>query len=176
MWRTKLVGIVGCDKPQNGRSFRSADFSSQDGVINTSGVEFQTMTKGPYTKPSRLADVLALIQVLAFDPHAHRSESGINEELGQPDSSAQGWTALAKELLASVFGAGFVLGTIRTLWLVPRVGTRIAELLESPIMLVVITSTAPWGCSEFQRTSVAVYPRWYRMPCAVASHKCKNSC
>jgi hypothetical protein len=55
------------------------------------------MTKRPYTKPSRLADVLALIQVLAFDPHAHRSESGIIEELGQPDSAAQGWIALAKE-------------------------------------------------------------------------------
>lgn len=55
------------------------------------------MTKRPYTKFGRLADVLALIQVLAFDPHAHRSESGINEELGQPASSAQGWVALAKE-------------------------------------------------------------------------------
>jgi type IV secretory pathway TrbD component len=36
-----------------------------------------------------------------------------------------------------VFGAGFVLGTIRTLWVVPRVGTRKAELMETPIMLVV---------------------------------------
>jgi hypothetical protein len=38
---------------------------------------------------------------------------------------------------ALVFGAGFVLGTIRTLWVVPRVGTRMAELIETPIMLVV---------------------------------------
>jgi hypothetical protein len=38
---------------------------------------------------------------------------------------------------ALVFGAGFVLGTIRTLWVVPRVGTRTAELMETPIMLVV---------------------------------------
>ena len=29
---------------------------------------------------------------------------------------------------AFVFGAGFVLGIIRTLWVVPRVGTRMAEL------------------------------------------------
>jgi hypothetical protein len=36
-----------------------------------------------------------------------------------------------------VFGAGFVLGTIRTLWVVPRLGTRNAELMETPIMLVV---------------------------------------
>lgn len=55
------------------------------------------MTQRPYTKLGRLADVLALIQVLAFDPHAHRSESGISEELGQPASAAQGWIALAKE-------------------------------------------------------------------------------
>jgi type IV secretory pathway TrbD component len=36
-----------------------------------------------------------------------------------------------------VFGVGFVLGTIRKLWVVPRVGTRKAELMETPIMLVV---------------------------------------
>ena len=34
-----------------------------------------------------------------------------------------------------VFGAGFVLGVIRTLALVPRLGTRMAELLEVPIMI-----------------------------------------
>jgi len=38
---------------------------------------------------------------------------------------------------ALVFGAGFVLGTIRTLWAVSRFGTRMAELMETPIMLVV---------------------------------------
>jgi hypothetical protein len=45
---------------------------------------------------------------------------------------------------ALVFGAGFVLGLIRMLWVVPRVGTRIAELMESPIMLVVIIVAARW--------------------------------
>ena len=55
------------------------------------------MTKRPYTNHGRLSDVLALIQVLAFDPHTHRSESGIKEELGHPVSESQGWTALAKE-------------------------------------------------------------------------------
>ncbi|MEW5974794.1 MAG: hypothetical protein AB1898_03195 [Acidobacteriota bacterium] len=43
-----------------------------------------------------------------------------------------------------VFGAGFVLGPIRVLWLVPRVGTRIAELLEAPVMLAVIVLAARW--------------------------------
>ena len=45
---------------------------------------------------------------------------------------------------ALVFGAGFVLGTIRTLWVVQRVGTRKAELMETPIMLVVTIVAARW--------------------------------
>ena len=43
-----------------------------------------------------------------------------------------------------VFAAGFVLGTIRTLWVVPHVGMRMAELLEAPIMLVITISAARW--------------------------------
>ena len=45
---------------------------------------------------------------------------------------------------ALVFGAGFALGIPRTLWLVPRVGTRTAELLEMPIMLAVTILAARW--------------------------------
>lgn len=45
---------------------------------------------------------------------------------------------------AIVFGTGFVLGPIRVLWLVPRFGTRMAELMEMPIMLVVMTFSAQW--------------------------------
>jgi hypothetical protein len=45
---------------------------------------------------------------------------------------------------ALVFGAGFVLGPIRVLWVVPRVGTRAAELMEMPIMLAVIVVAARW--------------------------------
>ena len=43
---------------------------------------------------------------------------------------------------AIAFGVGFVLGTIRTLWLLPRLGARSAELLEMPVMLVVIMAAA----------------------------------
>lgn len=39
---------------------------------------------------------------------------------------------------AGVFAVGFLLGVIRTLWLVPAVGARNAELIEAPIMLLVI--------------------------------------
>jgi len=43
-----------------------------------------------------------------------------------------------------VFGAGFVLGPIRILWVVPRLGTRMAELMETPIMFVVTLVAARW--------------------------------
>jgi hypothetical protein len=45
---------------------------------------------------------------------------------------------------ALVFAVGFVLGTIRVLWLVPRMGQRAAELLEMPIMLMVVFLAGRW--------------------------------
>lgn len=45
---------------------------------------------------------------------------------------------------ALVFGAGFVLGSIRVLWVVPRFGERTAELMETPLMLVVTILAARW--------------------------------
>lgn len=41
-----------------------------------------------------------------------------------------------------VFAAGFVLGAIRVTFLVPRLGVRTAELLEMPVMAIVILLTA----------------------------------
>ena len=49
-----------------------------------------------------------------------------------------------------VFGAGFVLGPIRILLLVPRFGVRLAELMEFPLMLVVIVLAARWLVRKFQ--------------------------
>ena len=40
------------------------------------------------------------------------------------------------------FGAGFIMGAIRVHFLVPRLGERIAELIEMPFMLVVIVLAA----------------------------------
>jgi hypothetical protein len=45
---------------------------------------------------------------------------------------------------ALVFAVGFVLGASRTLWVVPRLGTRMAELMEMPIMLAVTIVVARW--------------------------------
>jgi hypothetical protein len=50
---------------------------------------------------------------------------------------------------ALVFGSGFLLGPIRILWVVPRLGTRMAELIEAPIMLVIVIAAAGWTVSRF---------------------------
>jgi len=51
---------------------------------------------------------------------------------------------------ALVFGTGFVLGPIRILFIVPRFGVRLAELMEFPVMLVVIVLTSRWLVRKFQ--------------------------
>jgi hypothetical protein len=43
-----------------------------------------------------------------------------------------------------VFGAGFVLGIVRALWVVPAFGLRTAELMEAPLMLTVTVLAARW--------------------------------
>ena len=53
------------------------------------------------------------------------------------------------------FGTGFVLGPIRIFWAVPRFGTRMAELMEAAIMLVVTIATARWVVRRFALPVVA---------------------
>lgn len=48
-----------------------------------------------------------------------------------------------------VFCAGFVLGIVRVVWLVPTLGTRWAELIEIPLMLGVIVLAADWVVRRF---------------------------
>jgi hypothetical protein len=62
----------------------------------------------------------------------------------------------AATYFAMVFGTGFILGPIRLLWLVPRVGVRAAELMEIPIMMVAIVLAA--------RFVVRRYPAAPRVP------------
>lgn len=51
---------------------------------------------------------------------------------------------------ALVFCVGFLLGVVRVLWLVPGLGERTAELLETPLMLV--------ACFIFARLVVRRFP------------------
>jgi hypothetical protein len=50
---------------------------------------------------------------------------------------------------AIIFGVGFALGAIRILLVVPRVGVRAAELIEEPIMFVVVFLAARWLVRRF---------------------------
>jgi hypothetical protein len=52
--------------------------------------------KKTYLKENRLADVIALIQVLAFDKYSHRTVDGLNIELQGEPKSAASWEELAK--------------------------------------------------------------------------------
>jgi hypothetical protein len=50
---------------------------------------------------------------------------------------------------ALTFAAGFVLGPIRILWVIPRFGERVGELMEMPIMLAVIVLVSRWAVRRF---------------------------
>ncbi len=47
------------------------------------------------------------------------------------------------------FGAGFVMGAIRVTFLVPRLGERVAELIEMPFMFIVIVLAARFIARRF---------------------------
>lgn len=49
-----------------------------------------------------------------------------------------------------VFGAGFLLGTLRVLFLAPRFGVRVSELAEMPVMLLVVYAGATWSMRLFR--------------------------
>lgn len=50
-----------------------------------------------YLQAGRLADVLALIQVLAYDRHSYRSESGVTAEMQRGPAEGDSWLAVARE-------------------------------------------------------------------------------
>jgi hypothetical protein len=50
---------------------------------------------------------------------------------------------------ALVFGAGFILGSVRVPFLVPRLGERIAELIEMPFMFVFVVFSARFIIRRF---------------------------
>jgi hypothetical protein len=55
------------------------------------------MNKKKYLIEGRLPEVLALIQVLAYDKLTNRSENGISKELQSKPFSSDSWVSLAKQ-------------------------------------------------------------------------------
>jgi hypothetical protein len=49
-----------------------------------------------------------------------------------------------------VFAAGFALGVLRVGWAVERLGERTAELVEAPLMLLVVFLAARWVVARFR--------------------------
>ncbi len=63
---------------------------------------------------------------------------------------------MAAVYFAMVFGIGFVLGTLRVVLLVPKLGARAAELLEIPVMLVMVFLIGRWIGHRCQSRSQAL--------------------
>jgi len=63
----------------------------------------------------------------------------------------QAWQVVkaAVRYFACVFGTGFVLGSVRVPLLVPRLGVRVAELIEMPLMFAAIVFAARWTLRRF---------------------------
>lgn len=70
------------------------------------------------------------------------------------------WKRILKAALVYfliVFGVGSLLGPIRILLVVPRLGERMAELLETPLMLLVIILAANWIVRKCQLPMRPIY-------------------
>ena len=63
----------------------------------TAGAEPDAKTHGDYLKSGRLADVLTLIQILAYDESARRTSKGVSDQLQRGPISVDSWTSLGKE-------------------------------------------------------------------------------
>lgn len=79
---------------------------------------------------------------------------GIAAIAGQANSFVMQVVKAGALYFALVFAIGLVLGIIRTLWVVPRLGARKAELAETPIMLAVSLAAAHWAVLRLNVPSV----------------------
>ncbi len=75
----------------------------------------------------------------------HHSQSSNVIQVMQVVRAAARYSAL-------VFGIGFVLGTVRVLLVAPRLGERMAELIEAPIMVFVSWLVARWLTRRYTGT------------------------
>ena len=82
--------------------------------------------------------------------HVRRTETHRNSE----------WKRIMKAALVYflvVFGIGSLLGPLRIVLVAPRLGEQIAELLEAPLMLLVIVVAANWIVHRFQLPIRSIY-------------------
>ena len=67
------------------------------------------------------------------------------------------WIKAGSSYFAAVFALGFALGTLRTLWLLPRMGEFAAVSLELPLML----AASWWLCKGLTR--------YFKVPASTAT-------
>ncbi|HET7773811.1 MAG TPA: hypothetical protein VFK82_08305 [Burkholderiaceae bacterium] len=75
--------------------------------------------------------------------------------MSPPEDLMHNTLAAALRYFALVFGAGFLLGSVRVPFLVPHLGVRTAELIEMPVMAIVIVLSARFIVRRFQLPAAA---------------------
>ena len=119
--------------------------------------------------PHSLTPIFFRIKIENVTGHRANSDAG-ETDIATPESMARvqqmethrksEWTQILKAAFVYfliVFGAGSLLGPIRILLAVPRLGERMAELVESPLMLLAIIVAANWIVRRFQLPLRLVY-------------------
>lgn len=119
--------------------------------------------------PHVLTPIYFRIKIESVTGHCANSDDSETEietsaQVAQvPDSETHRrseWIRIVKAALVYfliVFGAGSLLGPIRLLFVVPRLGERVAELLEMPLMLIVIIIGANWIVRRFRLPIGLIY-------------------
>ncbi len=118
-------------------------------------------------KPHSLTPIFFRIKIESITGHranSDESETAIatpTVQMKRTESRRNGeWKRILKAALVYfliVFGVGFLLGPIRILLVVPRLGERMAELLEVPLMLLVIIIAANLIVRRFQLPVRTIY-------------------
>ena len=121
--------------------------------------------------PHSLSPVFFRIKIEGVTGHRANSDVseitiGVPEERTLPAQRTQihgpknDWIRIFKAALVYfliVFGAGSVLGPIRILLVAPHLGERMAELAETPLMLLVVIIAANWIVRRFQLPIRLIY-------------------
>jgi nitroimidazol reductase NimA-like FMN-containing flavoprotein (pyridoxamine 5'-phosphate oxidase superfamily) len=106
--------------------------------------------------PHSLTPIFFRIRIEKITGHHATADTGETDLSAQPRNAQVlngHWTRIVKAAVvyfAIVFGAGSVFGPVRVMLAVPRLGERMAELLEAPLMLIVMILAAKFVVRRFQ--------------------------